>query len=316
MRRGIIVATLGALGACSTWIGLDRTELSLDRDGDGVIDIDDNCPETPNADQANQDGDELRDAIDDACDRCPGARDQDDEDGDGIPDGCDVCPAIADPDQTDTLGDGTGDACSDVVAYPDLVQTRRYFDGFDLPHDYAWHPAGASQAWETSAGTMRAPQPTPTPTDAHPTTAMELYAVRLVAALPREWVVATTFDRPVALADDAIGVRLFDDSFGSWACLLQHDAAGWSVRAEIQTTNMAPTVNVTAFPGEPPAKLTLRVFNELVPTGMIPVHGFECEIAGVVAKGGLERTGSAQGIRLETTSAATFYYLDVYSKQP
>ena len=35
-----------------------------DRDGDGIVDLVDNCPETPNPDQANQDGDLWGDACD------------------------------------------------------------------------------------------------------------------------------------------------------------------------------------------------------------------------------------------------------------
>lgn len=51
-----------------------------DTDGDGVVDCQDNCPNAPNADQANCDGD----AEGDVCD--------DDDDNDGVPDEIDVCP--------------------------------------------------------------------------------------------------------------------------------------------------------------------------------------------------------------------------------
>lgn len=70
-----------------------------DSDGDGVPDTDDNCPDTPNADQTDTDGDGLGDACDD------------DDDGDGILDANDNCPLNANADQTDTDGDGQGDAC-------------------------------------------------------------------------------------------------------------------------------------------------------------------------------------------------------------
>jgi uncharacterized protein (TIGR03382 family) len=35
-----------------------------DRDGDGILDVDDNCPETPNTVQDDRDGDQLGDACD------------------------------------------------------------------------------------------------------------------------------------------------------------------------------------------------------------------------------------------------------------
>jgi hypothetical protein len=46
---------------------IDGFALVFDLDGDGVADIDDNCPTVPNADQADVDGD----GVGDACDPCP-----------------------------------------------------------------------------------------------------------------------------------------------------------------------------------------------------------------------------------------------------
>lgn len=59
---------------------------STDRDGDGVSNPDDNCPDAANADQH-------------------------DEDTDGVGDVCDLCPAMADPLQANSDGDGLGDVC-------------------------------------------------------------------------------------------------------------------------------------------------------------------------------------------------------------
>jgi hypothetical protein len=70
-----------------------------DADGDGVPDAEDNCPNTPNADQADLDGD----GEGDACDP--------DVDGDGVPNETDNCPLDSNADQTDTDTDGVGDVC-------------------------------------------------------------------------------------------------------------------------------------------------------------------------------------------------------------
>jgi len=108
-----------------------------DIDGDGVADTSDNCPDVPNADQLDQDGDALGnacdpdldgDGVDNSMDNCldlanPGQEDtdgdgagdacDDDTDGDGIPDGADNCPVSSNADQADGDGDGLGDACDD-----------------------------------------------------------------------------------------------------------------------------------------------------------------------------------------------------------
>ncbi|MEE2828994.1 MAG: thrombospondin type 3 repeat-containing protein [Myxococcota bacterium] len=110
---------------------------SEDADGDGVLNSDDNCPNEPNPDQADLDGDSFGDACDldddadgqpDLADNCPtvsnpdqadldldGAGDacDDDDDQDGIPDEEDLCPEVWDAAQADTDGDGEGNACDE-----------------------------------------------------------------------------------------------------------------------------------------------------------------------------------------------------------
>jgi hypothetical protein len=80
------VLTAGPTAALA--VGID--DLTSDLDGDGAGDACDNCPNTPNADQADSDGD----GIGDLCDNCPDIpnADQADGDGNGVGDACDVTP--------------------------------------------------------------------------------------------------------------------------------------------------------------------------------------------------------------------------------
>jgi hypothetical protein len=78
----------------------------IDVDGDGVADVDDNCDDVANPDQADTD----QDGIGDACD-LP------DADGDGVPDDQDNCDDVSNPDQADADQDGVGDACDTSAGF-------------------------------------------------------------------------------------------------------------------------------------------------------------------------------------------------------
>jgi len=89
----------------AAWIqGVHLSPASVDDDGDGILNWDDNCPGDSNPGQEDVD----TDGVGDVCDNCPmdANSDQADGDGDGSGDVCDAC--------MDTDGDGYGDP-----GYPD-----------------------------------------------------------------------------------------------------------------------------------------------------------------------------------------------------
>src|SRR5437868_13141479 len=83
--RLVVIAMLSATVGCTSVLRL-YVPPDIDRDNDGRLDQQDNCPDIPNPDQSDYD----HDGIGDACSECVNGG-SDDVDHDGIPDGCDGC---------------------------------------------------------------------------------------------------------------------------------------------------------------------------------------------------------------------------------
>ena len=144
LARGIGTPQFRALARFAYAPRPDREKPPEDRDGDGIFDADDACPDTKGAENADpkkhgcppdRDGDGILDNVD-ACPDTPGVNNDDpskhgcpppgDRDGDGIIDPVDACPdvpGVASDDASkngcpaDRDGDGVidaNDACPDV----------------------------------------------------------------------------------------------------------------------------------------------------------------------------------------------------------
>jgi hypothetical protein len=90
-----------------------------DADVDGVENSSDNCPSTPNSDQADNDGD----GAGDVCDT--------DDDNDGVADSADNCPLTANPTQANHDGDSLGNDCDtddDNDGVPDTADRFPFSD--------------------------------------------------------------------------------------------------------------------------------------------------------------------------------------------
>lgn len=116
-RRALV--TLARASACG-----EPMPAPGDNDGDGVADVEDNCPSTPNPSQRNTDGDAFGNACDsdkdddtvlNADDNCPivpnEAGQADDEDADGVGDACDACSGTAPGSVVDRGGCSIAQAC-------------------------------------------------------------------------------------------------------------------------------------------------------------------------------------------------------------
>lgn len=184
MKMTMRYTWLFALCACNAVYGLEETKPlpdasveNLDYDGDGVLDVVDNCPMIFNPTQEDTDDDDLGDV----CDPCQTGSNHD-EDSDMFLDGCDNCPQIANDDQANADADDLGDVCDPSNS---LVHTRVRFDAFDtLAPD--WIPGAVE--WEVYQDSVRPLSP--------PAVNDPGLWNRRVATQGAGWFIETMFDAP------------------------------------------------------------------------------------------------------------------------
>ncbi|AKU96518.1 BNR repeat domain protein [Labilithrix luteola] len=138
-----------------------------DKDGDGVADAQDNCPDVFNPIRpldGNSQLDTDGDGIGDACDKCPVTSGEsctppsaDDIDGDGAPNGTDNCPEVANADQADADGDGIGDACAPKVVPPVTVTVTDLRDPNSANHPSSGSPVIVKDVYVTGLKTFGSP---------------------------------------------------------------------------------------------------------------------------------------------------------------
>jgi hypothetical protein len=142
---------LMGLAACNPLFGLQETilidaTLVADQDGDGVLDVSDNCPAIANTAQLDIDAD----LVGDACDPCSFQFSETfDRDMDGIAPSTDNCPDALNANQTDADADGVGDLCDPNSSRADRL---RCFGDLVTNVGVAWPIADPWKYFSTAGG--------------------------------------------------------------------------------------------------------------------------------------------------------------------
>jgi hypothetical protein len=134
-----------------THFAIDNLSFGSDKDGDGIFDTVDNCPDDHNSGQSDYDGDGLGDS----CDSDPYNEDQD---SDGVQDYRDNCPETYNPNQSNFDYDYFGDVCDSDIDNDGILNSIE--DQYDFLNSYDQSDAlededndGVSNHYEITHGT-------------------------------------------------------------------------------------------------------------------------------------------------------------------
>jgi thrombospondin type 3 repeat protein len=205
MTRAVVVLLAG----CNAVLGLDPTvtDQTSDRDGDGIADDLDNCPDFASTDLTDTDGDGLGDP----CDPCSWPSDPArDDDGDGAATAADNCPGVAGA-QTDGDGDGVGDACDPQPGKHDKL---RCFTDFSADPAGIAALFGVAGDWTVDLSRL-----------AHDGIDAYLFATVGGLADLRAYAVEATVDLNLGISNFASGIGVgASPATAGIRCVIEHDA--------------------------------------------------------------------------------------------
>lgn len=284
------------LCGCNAVYGLQTTNLAPDdRDHDGIADLDDNCRDTPNPDQA-------------------------DEDQDGVGDACDNCPLVVNPDQSlDYDHDGIGDACDPHPA--DAGDCLVLFESFNDPVTFA-------TSWQVRTSDAT-PDVVPEHGDVVVTPAPGSNGIALVPTSLGSRSLAQLYDvqisAQIAVAPGQDGISAVSsfttpDTAAGYYCTLYHDSTGTELYYARTGQFEASTSGAGTLSSTPISQaLLLRLVTttpQRAPTLQCRIDYGDAVASATLYSAVTMETGGAPGVIVQAPAPATIEAIAIYELAP